>query len=214
MLENLTLNDFWSLGMPLSSYNRVTSIISCKPSERQQHRLCHTDVGQSIIYKCLLPEHIYTFSLCWVEVNWGASCSLAGSLSQSNYLTLASREALLSCAVCQCVALHSISFYCTAFPCNALQYECSFTHCGAAGVHWWARGMGRHMVDKTWPGVRSSAAGAGGAAGAWGAAAGAGGKMKDDSLVPSGLLLPQSMDVHCQATIYPLFNAASRCVSS
>ena len=38
--------------------------------------------------------------------------------------------------------------------------------------------------------------------------------MKDDSLVPSGLLLPQSMDVHCQATIYPLFNAASLCVSS
>ena len=134
--------------------------------------------------------HIFTL-LGWVEVNWGASCSLAGSLSQSNYLTLASREALLSCAVCQCVALHSISFYCTAFPCYALQYECSFTHCGAAGVHWWARGMGRHMVDKTWPGVRSSAAGAGGAA-----AGGAGGKMKDDSLVPSSLLLPQSMDVH------------------
>ena len=118
----------------------------------------------------------------------------------------------MSCAVCQCVALHSISFYCTAFPCNALQYECSFTHCGAAGVHWWARGMGRHMVDKTWPGVRSSAAGAGGAGA--GAAGGGAGKMEDDSLVPSGLLLPQSMDVHCQATIYPLFNAASLCVSS
>ena len=53
--------------------------------------------------------------------------------------------------------------------------------------------MGRHMVDKTWPGVRSSAAGAGGAGGA---AGGAGGKMKHDSLVPSGLLLPQNMEVH------------------
>ena len=111
--------------MPLSSYNRVTSIISCKPSERQQHRLCHTDVGQSIIYKCLLPEHIYTFSLCWVKVNRGASCSLAGSLSQSNCLTLASRRGplvLCSVSVC-CNALHFISLHCISLQCIAVRVQ-------------------------------------------------------------------------------------------
>ena len=67
--------------------------------------------------------------------------------------------------------------------------KCSFSHCGAARVHWWARGMGRHMVDKTWPGVRSSAVGGGGERGA---------DDTPDCLVTLWLLLPFSqMGGHC-----------------